>query len=188
MTYSNNLGSVHRLIVKHFIGEIPKGMCVNHIDGNKLNNHILNLEIVTYSQNSKHSYRLGLQKPGVGEKNNMSKLSEADCEKLCQRLLEGKDNETIAKEFGLHSRYVSLIRHGKRWKHLYEKFGGFPKSQKYDPRIEKYNKFLELQDNHTNKDIAKILEVDPSTISLWRRGLSRGHNKCNDYRKLQSGN
>lgn len=88
-------------------------------------------------------------------------------------LLNGYSNEEIGKRFNLHSRYVSLIRHGKRWEHLTEKYGKFPNSKKYDPRIEKFNKFLELKDTLTNKEIASILEVDPSTISLWRRGKSR---------------
>ena len=43
LVYGSRLGSVHRLLVKHFIGEIPKGMCVNHKDGNKLNNNLDNL-------------------------------------------------------------------------------------------------------------------------------------------------
>lgn len=116
---------MHRLIVTHFIGVIPKGMCVNHKDGNKLNNHISNLEIVTYSENQKHAFRLGLQTKPNGDLNAGAKLSNADCERLCQMLLAGYDNETIGKAFGLHSRYVSLIRHGKRWKHLTENMANF---------------------------------------------------------------
>lgn len=47
---------VHRLVVEAFITEIPKGFYVNHIDGNKANNHVSNLEIVTQSENSMHSF------------------------------------------------------------------------------------------------------------------------------------
>lgn len=38
---------IHRLVVEAFIGRIPKGFEVNHIDEDKKNNHLSNLEIVT---------------------------------------------------------------------------------------------------------------------------------------------
>lgn len=54
---------VHRLVASAFIENIDKNKCqVNHIDGNKLNNHIENLEWVTPSENQLHSYKIGLQK------------------------------------------------------------------------------------------------------------------------------
>lgn len=42
---------IHRLVYQTFIGDIPKGYEINHIDHNKSNNHISNLEIVTHSEN-----------------------------------------------------------------------------------------------------------------------------------------
>lgn len=173
LVYGSKLGFVHRLVATHFIGNIPKGMTVNHKDGNKLNNHVDNLEIVSRSENQKHAYQHGLQLPQKGETNGTAKLSNEDCEELCQMLLAGHSNDDIGKKFNLHPRYVSLIRHGKRWKHLTEKYGEFPKSAKYDPRVEKFEEFLKLKDTHNNKEIALKLGVNPSTISLWRRGKTR---------------
>ena len=46
---------VHRLVAEMFIGGVD-GMVVNHIDGNKSNNNINNLEIVTQKQNQKHAF------------------------------------------------------------------------------------------------------------------------------------
>lgn len=51
---------VHRAVAGAFIRTIPKNMEVNHKDGNKLNNHISNLEIVTKSENTKHALKMGL--------------------------------------------------------------------------------------------------------------------------------
>lgn len=43
---------MHRLVYQAFVGEIPDGMQINHIDENKLNNHVENLEVVTPRQNN----------------------------------------------------------------------------------------------------------------------------------------
>ena len=46
----------HRLVAETFIpNNDPKKDCVNHIDGNKLNNHITNLEWVSKVENNRHA-------------------------------------------------------------------------------------------------------------------------------------
>lgn len=51
---------LHRHIYEAFYGKIPKGMVINHKNGNKLDNSIQNLEVVTNSENTKHGYDMGL--------------------------------------------------------------------------------------------------------------------------------
>lgn len=51
---------VHRLVVEAFNGEI-NGFEINHIDGNKQNNKLSNLEVVTSTENKKHAYKNNLR-------------------------------------------------------------------------------------------------------------------------------
>ena len=52
---------VHRLVVEAFIGEIPAGLEVNHISGQKTDNRLEHLEVVTHADNTKHAWETGLR-------------------------------------------------------------------------------------------------------------------------------
>jgi len=54
---------VHRLIAATFLPNTENAPCVNHLDGNKQNNHVINLEWCDRSHNTKHAFELGLAKP-----------------------------------------------------------------------------------------------------------------------------
>ena len=54
--------SVHRLVASAFVDNPNNYRCVNHIDGNKLNNSSSNLEWCSHSQNIKHAIDTGLIK------------------------------------------------------------------------------------------------------------------------------
>lgn len=114
-------GRLHRLVYESFIGAIPSGMQVNHLDGDKGNNHISNLEVCTPRENTEHAYKTGLAKGKKGEENSMSKVSEQDVLNMYDMFLKGYDNSQVADIYGLSDRYVSSIRHGDRWKYLWER-------------------------------------------------------------------
>ena len=65
---------VHRLVAEHFIINSKNKPQVNHLDGNKKNNYVDNLEWVTASENGLHAHRMGLStsKRVFGKENHRS--------------------------------------------------------------------------------------------------------------------
>lgn len=53
---------IHNLVAKIFIGEVPEGYIVDHIDNNPSHNYVTNLQIITLKENTqkaaKHSYNM----------------------------------------------------------------------------------------------------------------------------------
>lgn len=107
--------SIHRLVAIRWINNKKGKPCVNHLDGNKLNNDADNLEWVTYKENNAHAIKNGLHNL-KGEKSPFSKLTEKDVKYIRKRIdILGKD---MAEKFSVSRTLISRIRTGKAWKHL----------------------------------------------------------------------
>ena len=83
---------VHRLLAQAFIPNPDRKPQVNHIDGDKANNALTNLEWVTQSENQLHAYRVGLQ---VGYR-KPTPLSETHKRALCWSRWRNERREYIA--------------------------------------------------------------------------------------------
>lgn len=86
--------SVHRLVAEAFIDNPKMYKEVNHIDGNKLNNNVENLEFTTRSENMLHAYKLGLKKAKVISK----PVIQYDFEK--NKIKKWNNISEISKEMG----------------------------------------------------------------------------------------
>ncbi len=134
---------VHRLVAETFISNPNNLPCVNHIDGNKTNNTISNLEWCTHSQNTSHALSNGLidnAKHRIAVKNNMkiaheyckkhhlyggehhhnAKLKEKDVIEI-KRIYKNQEMliKQIALTYGVSTSTISRIIHKKSWQ-LYE--------------------------------------------------------------------
>jgi hypothetical protein len=70
---------IHRLVAETFIPNPENKPQINHIDGNKQNNRIDNLEWCTNSENQIHACKLGLKASVKGNKNpNCKKINQYD--------------------------------------------------------------------------------------------------------------
>jgi hypothetical protein len=109
---------IHRLVAYHFIGNPSNETFeVNHIDGNKRNNHWENLEWCTRSENLKHAFLLGL-KDAKGESHPRSKLSEKQVREIRIRKENGSMGIELAKEYGVSASVISAIVTRKNRKHI----------------------------------------------------------------------
>jgi hypothetical protein len=106
--------TIHILVAMLFLGERPDGLVINHIDGNKLNNCVWNLEYVTAAENNRHAQIMGLNCTKE-EMNPMAKLNKIQVEEILQ---SKEPQSVIARRMNVCQQTISLIRSGKRWKGL----------------------------------------------------------------------
>ena len=110
-------GTVHRLVAQAFL-ENPEGKAeVNHIDGDKANNRVQNLEWATSSENRQHAYDTGLQAGPKGETNGSSKLSDDEVRYVFLNP-DGLTVRELATKLGVSPRTISGIQKRQQWKHV----------------------------------------------------------------------
>jgi len=109
--------SAHSMVAAAFIGPRPVGLHINHIDGNKTNNHYSNLEYVTPQQNAKHALDTGLMKRH-GEENHQAKATAEQVRAGYELLLQGVGVTKAARAVGLSPITLQSVKGGWLWKSL----------------------------------------------------------------------
>jgi hypothetical protein len=111
---------VHRLVAEAFLDNPENKGTVNHIDGDKTNNHVSNLEWATMSENVKHAIKMGLFN-NSGVLNKKSKVTEEQVREI-RRLREMNPKKYTFRKlgylFGISSVNAGFIAKRKNWKHI----------------------------------------------------------------------
>lgn len=109
----------HRLVLMAFNPvEGMEDLEVNHIDGNKKNNKLENLEWCTASENQLHAFRTGLQIPRRGAECWQTRLTEDQVKEIFELRRQGWLQREIAERFGCTPSNISAILRGKSWKQV----------------------------------------------------------------------
>lgn len=107
-------GKVYRLVAAAFIPN-PLGLPqVNHIDGNKHNNAVGNLEWCTNQQNQQHAFAMGLNS-NKGVRNGRSKITEDQVKSIRDLAQQGMHYREIATRFPINAATTHKIISGKLW-------------------------------------------------------------------------
>ena len=104
--------TIHRLVAETFLPNPDNLPEVNHLDGNRLNNKVDNLEWCTTSENQLHSFKIGLHTPKRGENHPNAKLSSKDIDDIRTSLQSPKQ---LSREYDVTPEHVRAIRRGNRW-------------------------------------------------------------------------
>lgn len=104
---TNQTQLVHRLVAKAFIKNNSSGDCINHIDGDKTNNNVENLEWCSIKENTHHALRTGLMKYQVPSKPVVA-YKGADVIGVFPSIRE------CARKLNCVAKHISDILHGRR--------------------------------------------------------------------------
>lgn len=119
---SKHLG-VHRLVLEAFNPiDNCENLIVNHIDANKLNNRLDNLEWTTYQGNALHAIRNGLINWRTGDDCSWSTIDYKTADKIGEMIKLGYAQYYIARKFGISNAIVHNIAFGISWTNVYVKY------------------------------------------------------------------
>lgn len=107
---------VHVLVLKHFVGERPKGFHGAHLNGIRTDNRLSNLKWVTPKENSSHKILHG--KALFGERHPCSKLKVDDVLEIRRSYKKRFNVDYLANKFKISTGQVRSVAKGNSWKYL----------------------------------------------------------------------
>lgn len=116
-TYKNK--SVHRLVAQAFIPNPDNKPFVNHIDGNKGNSCLNNLEWCDQSENMQHAYINRLVVKSKGELAHRAKFTNEQAKQIRKEYISWSREfgvPALAKKYGVNKRTILDIIHNKTYK------------------------------------------------------------------------
>jgi hypothetical protein len=106
--------AVHRLVYEHFIGDIPDGLSIDHIDGDKFNNHFKNLRTISPSENIRAWQDKKREAGKFGFKYTEPFISQA------KWLIKSKiiSQTESARRLSISQSFASDLFNDLKWKHV----------------------------------------------------------------------
>ena len=109
--------NLHRLIAETFIPNPNNLRTVNHINGNKLDNRISNLEWADDSTQQHHAYLTGLKD------STQHVLSEQEILEVYKKYFENNQSiYSLAKEYNTRKQQIAKLVKGQRHQSLYRQY------------------------------------------------------------------
>lgn len=163
---------VHRLVATAFIPNPENKLEVNHINGDKKDNRVENLEWCTRKENIKHAIDSGLRLYKNGFENHSNKFSKSTIEEICRLLATHKYKyKEVANMCGVSKTTVQDISNGKRYADIGRKYGLYE-----IPELERYFKLkYDLDDS---EEIVNYIR-DGIKSNLWVTKSGRIFNENN---------
>jgi hypothetical protein len=171
---------VHRLVAETYLPNPLLLREVDHIDCNKKNNNLENLEWVSSKENKRRARLNGLYDNTIGENHHNAILTEDIVHSICKCLQDGMRNKDVSELFGIHKDLISHIKIGDLWR---------PISSQYIFRIKRTNRksseFIHkvcqaIKEGYNNREIHGMFNREITIHDVQRIRAKNIHTKISD--------
>lgn len=180
--------SVQQLVCHHFkVYRHLDKPDVNHIDGNKQNNYIGNLEWTNDAENKRHAAENELYKNG--EDSHKSTFTNEEVHKICKLFEKGYNVARVIEAMNMTDReyifvYITRILYRETWKSVSKNYTWNAEDIRYKTYkksdIEEFCRLISL--GVKNKDIAEQFDYDKDKLKKVLKKIRQGKL----YRKISS--
>lgn len=164
--------TLHSIVMRTFVGDRPSSKTqINHIDCNKQNNCVSNLEYCTGKENVRHAVKNNRFRSSKGSANNLAKLHDDDVLIILERLMKNESTFSIGESYGVKRGAIRDIANNKSFVNVERPHWFVNPLKRKNPLNEQQKEVArQMIKNGVRKvDIAAALNVPAMTISNLAR-------------------